>query len=89
MRRKAFEAIGRAAAHGLDAVCETRYVADAKYSSYEAWRDNSIAIDPERAVRFATQDAELRRRFAALGDRQADGWHFPQPVRVNLLQKRG
>jgi SAM-dependent methyltransferase len=88
VRRKAFEAIGRAGAHGLEARSETRYVADGKYAGYEAWRDNSIAIDPERAARFAAMDAELRRRFETLGDRQADGWHFPQPVRVNVLYKR-
>ena len=69
VRRKAFEAIGRAGAHGLEARSETRYVADGKYAGYEAWRDNSIAIDPERAARFAAMDAELRRRFETLGDR--------------------
>lgn len=88
VRSRALEAIGRAGTHGLEAKSETRYVADGKYASYESWRDNSIAIDPERAARFAAQDAELRRRFEALGDRQADGWHFPQPVRVNVLHKR-
>jgi len=88
VRQKAFEAIGRATSLGLEAGSETRYVSDGKYANYESWRDNSIAIDPERAARFAAQDAELRRRFETLGDRQADGWHFPQPVRVNVLSKR-
>ncbi len=89
IRDRAYEAIGRAKAHGLTPLRETRYVADGKYTSFEAWRDNSVAIDPERAARFAAHDAELRRRFETLGAREPEGWHFPQPVRVNLLRKTG
>jgi SAM-dependent methyltransferase len=89
IRDCAYDAISRAAAAGLKPVTETRYVADGRHASFEAWRDNSIAIDPERAPRFAAREAELRARFAALGEQRPDGWHFPQPVRVNLLRKAG
>jgi SAM-dependent methyltransferase len=87
IRQKAYAAILEATAKGLDPVTETRYVADGKYASFEAWRENSIAIDPDRAPRFAAHETELRRRFESLGVRRDDGWHFPQPVRVNLLKK--
>ena len=78
IRERAYEAIRRAKALGMAEVTETRYVADGKHASFEAWRDNSVAIEPERA-----------KRFELLGDKRPDGWHFPQPVRVNLLRKAG
>lgn len=87
IREKAYEAIQEATRHDLTPVTELRYVADGKYASYEAWRENSIAIDPDRRARFDAHDAELRRRFETLGVKREDGWHFPQPVRVNLLRK--
>ena len=90
IRERAYAAIGRAKGLGLGLaeVTETRYVADGKHASFEAWRENSIAIDPDRGPRFDALDAELRRRFESLGERKPDGWHFPQPVRVNLLKKQ-
>lgn len=87
IRARAYEAIGRAPQHGLTPAGETRYVADGKYASYEAYRDNSIAVNPARARLYAEKDAQMRSRFAKFGERQADGWHFPQPVRVNVLKK--
>lgn len=88
VRSLAYATIGRAAAHGLAPESETRYVFDSKHASFEAYRDNSVSVNPARARPFAEKEAELRARFAALGTRRDDGWHFPQPIRVNLLRKR-
>lgn len=87
IRDKALEALQRGASHGLKEISETRYVADGKYTSFDAWRENSIAIDPARAPKFTALEQELRHRFESFGEHRDDGWHFPQPVRVNLLRK--
>lgn len=87
IRARAYEAIGRASQHGFAPAGETRYVTDSKYASYEAYRDNSIAVNPARAPLYVEKDAEMRARFAKFGEQQADGWHFPQAMRVNVLKK--
>ena len=85
VRAKAYAAIQRA--RGFTQVSESRYVADGKLKSFEDWRENSTSISPKRAEFFAKHDAELRRRFEQYGEQRADGWHFPNPIRVNVLRK--
>jgi ubiquinone/menaquinone biosynthesis C-methylase UbiE len=87
VRARAYEAIGRAKQRGFSDVSETRYTADGKHVSYEAFRDGSIAISPARAKLFAERDAEMRARFEQFGEKRADGWHFVSPIRVNVLRK--
>ncbi len=87
VRARAYEAIGRAKQRGFSDVSETRYTADGKHVSYEAFRDGSIAINPARAKLFAERDAEMRARFEQFGEKRADGWHFVSPIRVNVLRK--
>ena len=87
VRLEAYEAIGRATSRGLSAEQEIRYVADGKQASFESYRENAVSISPSRSEYFQRHDAEMRARFESLGERRSDGWHFPQPVRVNLLRK--
>ena len=92
LRALAYEAIKRAtaqgAAQGLSEECETIYLTESKHANFEAYRENSVSIRPERAKLFDEKDAELRESFARLGEKRADGWYFAQPIRVNLLRKR-
>jgi ubiquinone/menaquinone biosynthesis C-methylase UbiE len=89
VRARAYEAIGRAKTRGFDDVGESRYAADGKHASFEAYRENSIAINPKRAQVFADREAEIRARFERYGEKRPDGWHFPNFIRVNVLRKRG
>ena len=75
VRRLAYEAIGRATGRGLVAVQELRYAADGKHANFEEYKTHSVSINPKRASYFAEQEASLRQRFEALGERKADGWH--------------
>ena len=87
VRAKAYAAVKRAAADGFRPISESTYVADGKQASFETWRENSVAINPKRAKIFAEHEAELRARFEKYGEKRADGWHFPNPIRVNVLRK--
>lgn len=89
VRARAYEAIGRAKARGFAEIGESRYEADGKHANFEAYRENSIAINPKRAQIFTDREAEIRARFEKYGDKRADGWHFPNLIRVNVLRKRG
>ncbi len=88
LRALAYAALKRAAAQGLSEECETTYLTESKYANFEAYRENSVAIRPERATLFEDKAAELRESFERIGDERADGWYFAQPIRVNLLRKR-
>lgn len=87
VRARAYEAIGRAKTRGFSDISESRYGADGKHESFEAYRENSISINPKRAKVFAEREAEIRARFEKYGDKRADGWHFPNLIRVNVLRK--
>ena len=87
VRARAYEAIGRAKGRGFADIGESRYAADGKHASFEEYRENSIAINPKRAQVFAEREAEIRARFEKYGDKRADGWHFPNLIRVNVLRK--
>lgn len=87
VRARAYEAIGRAKQRGFTELSETRYVADGKHASFEAYRENSVSINPGRAKIFAEREVEIRDRFERFGEKRADGWHFVSPIRVNVLRK--
>lgn len=88
VRALALAAIGRASTHGLQLELDTAYVIDASHASFEAYIENSVAINPARATIFSQHAAELRERFERLGEKRDDGWHFAQPIRVHLFRKR-
>ncbi len=88
VRALALAAIERASAYGLALELDTAYVIDASHASFDAYIENSVAINPARATIFAEHAAELRERFERLGEKRSDGWHFAQPIRVHLFRKR-
>ena len=57
------------------------------YEDFEAMRDESIRIGPERAARFEEVTDEVRALFEEHGVLEEKGWRFDQPMRVNLLRK--
>jgi 2-polyprenyl-3-methyl-5-hydroxy-6-metoxy-1,4-benzoquinol methylase len=87
VRALALAAIGRAAAQGLTLELDTAYVIDTSHASFDAYIENSVAINPARAAIFTEHAAELRARFERLGEKRDDGWHFAQPIRVHLFRK--
>jgi hypothetical protein len=55
--------------------------------SFETWRERSSAINPARRALIDSMEIELRAAFIGLGDARADGVHFDQVIRVNLLER--
>ena len=86
VRAKAYQAIKDALKNGFFEQTEYFYAADVYYVDFEAYRENSTSINPARDRYFKEMGDELRRRFENLGDKRSDGWHFSQPIRVNILK---
>lgn len=86
VRAKAYESLKAAAGQGFEEVEETEYATVRVYPAYEDYRENSTSVNPKRATLFDELDAELRERFERFGKKQADGYHFQRPNRVNVLR---
>ncbi len=86
VRAEAYRVIQASAACGFRQEHESIYGADVCMIDFEAFRERSVSISPDRDAVFAAQDQELRRRFEAYGERRPDGWHFVQYIRVNVLR---
>ena len=88
VRAKAYEAL-KAAAEGpeLEEMLEYRYVAPAKHSSFEAFADMLVAVDPRRKDRLETHRESLRAAFMASADQRDGEYWFDTSIRVNLLRK--
>ena len=89
VREAAYRAIGRADQAGFQAVAEVVYDAPLKFADFAALEARIVAVDPRRAPIVARLRETLQRGFAAAGRREADGIHFSQPTRANLLVKAG
>jgi SAM-dependent methyltransferase len=87
VRRRAYQAIGAAAAFDLGEKCEVTYIHLSRHQSFEAYRDNTTRINPGRRAVFEAGEAALRANFVKHGRRTDAGWEFDQPIRVNLLVK--
>lgn len=89
VRAAAYREIGRAGEYGFEPVWERRHLQPRTFESYEALRDMVVAIDPARAKRFETLDAQLRANFEKLATKLPDGgYELVQPVRINLLRRQ-
>ena len=85
VRAKAYDAIIASGAQGFEHLHETVYATDSHFKDFEAYRQNSTSVNPARETYFGQNDATLRQRFEELGEQRADGWHFPQYIRINIL----
>ena len=68
---------------GDEMVYETFYY----YGDFEAFREETCRIDPDRKASFDAQENNLRALFDELGVAEEKGIRFDQPVRVNLYTK--
>ena len=74
---------------GLVAEREFFYDSAVRAANAERVLDMMSAVDPARAERVAKAEAELRRRYDALVEEDAEGRFFIAPMRVNVLVKAG
>jgi SAM-dependent methyltransferase len=87
VRVLAQRALARAPAAGLEIERELRFDVPLALSGFAALRERIVAADPARAGRFATLDAVLRARYAALAG--ADGTAIVTLPSVAVLLRRG
>ncbi len=89
VRAKAYEALMRAQAFGLEPETELRYDEPRRFKSYDAFRQRLTAVVAARRAVFDAYNEEIRAKFLA-NARQEDGeFVLDQPTRVNLLRKPG
>jgi ubiquinone/menaquinone biosynthesis C-methylase UbiE len=88
VRAAAYAALCRAAAQtGWRLLHESEYAAPVRHASFQAFRDNIVAVDPAREPAVRRHEAAMRARFEASA-RQADGaFWFDQPCRLTVLAK--
>lgn len=88
VRDCAYQALKSAAAgEELEEIEEFFYRAPFREQSFEAFRDNIIAIDPARRPAVAAAETSLRQAFLAAGEQRDDGFWFEIPSRLNLLRR--
>jgi ubiquinone/menaquinone biosynthesis C-methylase UbiE len=88
VRAAAYEAIKDAPPLGFQQVQERFHAQPRKVASFEAFKENSIAIDPGRKEKYERMEAEMRSNFERLSTPLPDGTHeLIQPIRVNLLRR--
>lgn len=87
VRAKAYEALGRAAAHGLVATAEETYRNPMVFKDFGMFEARTTAVDPARAAVIAEHRPMLRQTFEAVAEAGADGYGFHQPARINLFRK--
>lgn len=88
VRASAYKAI--LAATNTPAVCEHRelsYQAPLRYDSFEACRDEIIAVDENRRPRVEAEGEKLRKAFESVAHFEDGSYHFASPSRLNLLRK--
>lgn len=87
VRALADQALGRADGGALVQESVQYYTNSYHYESFEAMREESIRIGPERAARFEEVADEVLKLFEEHGVKEDKGWRFDQPMRVNILRK--
>ena len=88
VRAAAYRALARAQAGGLFAqIQEYAYDSPYAYASFEALKDQVLAVDARRRAAFEAQEADLRARFETLAEHSSDGFRFSHPSRLNLLRR--
>jgi hypothetical protein len=86
VREEAYKAIKGALKNGFVEEKELFYNTDVYYTDFRAYRENSISINPERNNYFQNAGDNFRILFERHGEKEANGWRFPQAIRVNQLK---
>ena len=89
VRAKAYEALSKAEALGLEHETELRYDEPRRFESYEVFRQRQQAIAEDRRAVFDAHNDEIRANFMANARQEAGEFVLDQPTRVNLLRKPG
>ena len=87
IRNLAYQALLNTGKIGFLQVGEFTYMAATNRSNFEAFKANSIAINPARESKFEKYDKELRAKFEEVGEKTETGYRFLQPMRVNMMVK--
>ena len=85
VRRAAYDALRKTPA--LKHEREDTYDAPVRHKDFATYEARSVGIHPQRKDKFEKLRAQMTKDFERLGRRTADGYHFSQPTRVNLLVK--
>jgi SAM-dependent methyltransferase len=89
VRASALHAIrGAVEGGGFDQEGELVFIHERLFDDFDSFR-NDVVRDDRRGRSFAAFESELREKFATLGTVRGGKTVFDQPIRVNLLRKRG
>ena len=86
VREEAYKALKVAVTNGFVEEKELFYITDVYYTDFRAYRENSTSINPEREKYFQEAGDNFRILFERHGEKEANGWRFPQAIRVNQLK---
>ena len=86
VRAEAYKALKRALKNGFVEEKELFYKTEGCYSGFQAYRENSISINPERDIYFQGAGDSFRILFERHGQKEKNGWRFPQAIRGNKLK---
>jgi ubiquinone/menaquinone biosynthesis C-methylase UbiE len=89
VRAKAYEALSKAEALGLENETELRYDEPRRFKSYDIFRQRQSARGAARRAAFDARNDEIRANFLANARQEGGEFVLDQPTRVNLLRKPG
>lgn len=89
VRAHAYRVIRKARRFGLSQEREVTVSSPVRFPDYAALRERIIAANEGRRAAVEAADTRLEARFLERALRRDDGYHFIQPLRANLLRKRG
>lgn len=86
VRKTAWAAVEKTAAHGFACERELEYIHERPFASFEALRTQLCRNDKRRA-NFEAHAAEIREKFDAMANPRDGGFILDQPIRVIVLRK--
>jgi hypothetical protein len=86
-RQTALATIANANRWGLVPQREIFHIHSVIFADYQAFREQTTAIDAARAAVVAEIDDDLAQAFHRHGTPIDQGWVFDQPMRINILSK--
>jgi hypothetical protein len=87
VRARAYEAIGRAAMHGLKEEREVFFTGTSRHQDFATFKEGTLRTNPTRKEKFLETEDAVRANFERIGIKGDGGYSFDQPMRVNLLRK--
>ena len=87
VRQQAQNTLRHAPEFGLLLERQLTHLDKVKFKNFQAFHDRITTINTEARARFEDQEEEVRALFESLGQKEADGWTFEQPMRVALLRR--